>query len=88
MRKILRKLFDSKPPDSKMDNDKAELLDAKAVGQILRVTRRHVYRLMNKKQIPQPLRVGGVLRWRRIELQEWLSAGAPRPTGTPGIYYK
>lgn len=54
------------------------LLDAKTLGQRLRLSRRQIYRLMNEKKIPAPLRIGGVWRWREGQIADWLAAGAPR----------
>jgi len=61
-----------------MNNTGIELLDAKTLGQRLRLSRRQIYRLMNEKKIPAPLRIGGVWRWRENEIADWLAAGAPR----------
>jgi len=61
-----------------MDTDKTLLLDAKMLGQRLHLSRRQIYRLMNAKKIPRPLRIGGVWRWPESQIADWVAAGAPR----------
>jgi excisionase family DNA binding protein len=60
-----------------MNNTGIDLLDAKTLGQRLRLSRRQIYRLMNEKKIPAPLRIGGVWRWPESQIADWLAAGAP-----------
>ena len=55
----------------------AELLDVGAVAELLNCSRRHVYRLSDANRMPQPVRLGQLVRWRRTALQEWLIADCP-----------
>ncbi len=54
----------------------AELLDVKAVALLLGgCSTRHVYRLADAGQMPRPIRLGSLVRWRRAELMSWLAGG-------------
>jgi predicted DNA-binding transcriptional regulator AlpA len=57
------------------------LMDADEVARELRVSLRTVRRLDLTGQLPAPLKLGGIhgraLRWRRMELLDWILAGAP-----------
>ena len=56
----------------------AELLDVKAVATLLGgCSTRHVYRLADAGQMPKPIKLGSLVRWRRRELLAWLEAGCP-----------
>ena len=56
----------------------AELLDVKAVALLLGgCSTRHVYRLADAGQMPRPVRLGSLVRWRLAELMSWLEAGCP-----------
>lgn len=54
----------------------AALLDVRAVASLLGgCSVRHVRRLTDAGKLPQPVRLGSLVRWRRAELEEWISAG-------------
>jgi excisionase family DNA binding protein len=53
----------------------AELLDVKAVAALLDCSSRHVYRLADAGRMPRPLKLGALVRWRRAELQQWVTDG-------------
>ncbi len=56
----------------------AELLDVRAVAALLGgCSTRHVYRLTDAGRMPRPVKLGALVRWRRAELSDWLSAGCP-----------
>ena len=59
------------------DRTRAELLDVRAVANLLDCSPRHVYRLADAGKMPQPLRLGALIRWRRAELQRWITDGCP-----------
>ncbi len=54
-----------------------QLLTAKHLGQMLSLSQRQVHRLNACGKIPNPIRIGGAVRWCSEEISEWLSAGAP-----------
>lgn len=56
----------------------AELLDVRAVGALLGdCSIRHVYRLADSGRMPRPVKLGNLVRWRRTELERWISEGCP-----------
>ena len=58
-----------------MANEKA--LTAKAVGEMLSLSKRQIFRLDSCKKIPAPIRIGGSVRWSESTIIAWLAAGAP-----------
>ena len=65
----------------------AELLDVRAVALLLGgCSIRHVHRLADAGKMPPRVKLGSLVRWRRAEVLDWISAGCPptRPTKTPG----
>ena len=53
-----------------------ELLTAAAVGKVLSLSRRAVFRLRASASICAPIRVGaGAIRWRSSDIQAWISMG-------------
>jgi excisionase family DNA binding protein len=61
-----------------------ELLDVRAVAVLLGdCSIRHIYRLADGGRMPPPVKLGNLVRWRRAELEAWISAGCPsrRPEG-------
>ena len=62
-----------------------ELLDVRDVAALLgRCSIRHVHRLADAGKMPQPIKLGSLVRWRRAELDAWIAAGCPsqRPAGS------
>ncbi len=53
------------------------LLSAEAVGKMLSLSRRQIFRLNSSGKIPKPIRIGGAVRWSEQEISAWLAAGAP-----------
>lgn len=54
----------------------ALLTGAKAAA-MLGISRAHFYRMHKAGRIPQPVRLGGSVRWRVDELRAWIAAGMP-----------
>jgi len=52
-----------------------QLLDVRAVAQLLDCSPRHVYRLSDAGAMPAPVRLGALVRWRRQDIGDWLAAG-------------
>jgi excisionase family DNA binding protein len=59
------------------------LLDVKGVAVLLGCSPRHVYRMSDKGQMPPPVRLGALVRWRRLDLDAWLASGC-KPRRTAG----
>lgn len=54
-----------------------KLLTAQAVGEILSLSKRQIFRLNSCGKIPAPIRIGGAVRWSEQEISNWLAASAP-----------
>lgn len=59
------------------DRAPAELLDVQAVAKLLDCSPRHVYRLADAGRMPKPLKVGALVRWRRVDVTQWVADGCP-----------
>lgn len=59
----------------------AQLLDVKAVAQLLDCSARHIYRLADSGDMPRPVRLGALVRWSRQSVLDWIAAGCPRRAG-------
>jgi excisionase family DNA binding protein len=57
------------------DAPAAALLDVQAVAALLDCSARHVYRMADAGQLPAPVRLGSLVRWRRAEVLAWLDDG-------------
>lgn len=55
----------------------AELLDVRAVAELLQCSPRHVYRLSDGGKMPPPRRLGALVRWSARELESWIAEGCP-----------
>jgi excisionase family DNA binding protein len=55
-----------------------EFLSLAQVAARMGCSRRHVRRLCERREMPQPLRLGALLRWSRASLDRWVAAGCPR----------
>jgi len=53
------------------------LLTAKALGQMLSLSKRQIFRLSSCGKLPKPVRIGGSVRWAQTTIAKWLAAGAP-----------
>jgi excisionase family DNA binding protein len=65
------------------DPSAAQLLDVRAVAALLDCSPRHVYRLADAGRMPQPVRLGALVRWPRQVIADWIDAGCP-PCRTAG----
>lgn len=53
------------------------LLTAKAVAELLSLSKRQIFRLKSSAKLPASVKLGGAVRWRQSELEEWISLGCP-----------
>ncbi len=53
----------------------AALLDVYGVAELLRCSRRHVYRMSDAGRMPPPIRLGTLVRWDRDALTRWIADG-------------
>ena len=54
-----------------------KLLDVHAVAELLNCSTRHVYRLSDACQMPAPVKLGALVRWPIVAIEDWISAGCP-----------
>lgn len=57
------------------------LIGAETVAEMLGVSTRTVWRLLSAGKFVEPLRLGGSVRWRLYEVEEWVEKGCPVPSG-------
>ena len=48
------------------------LLSAEALADMLSLSKRQIFRLNVSGKIPAPVRIGGSVRWRRSDIENWL----------------
>lgn len=54
-----------------------QLLRDSEVARRLGVSRRQIWKLAAGRQLPEPVRVGGSVRWRETDIVAWIQAGCP-----------
>ena len=54
-----------------------KLLTAQAVGKILSLSKRQIFRLNSSGKIPAPVRISGSVRWPNSTIQSWIDMGCP-----------
>ena len=60
-------------------SEKSKLINAETLGMMLGLTKRSIFRYMADGGIlPEPLRFGGAVRWRRRDIENWIKAGCPK----------
>lgn len=59
-----------------------ELLTVGDVAKMLRVSSRSVWRMKSRGEIPEPVRLGGNVRWRKGDILKWIEGGCLRPEST------
>ena len=53
------------------------LLTADDVAKLLSCSSRSLRRLADQGSVPRPVKVGGLVRWRRVAIDKWLAEGCP-----------
>lgn len=56
----------------KDDEQHFKLIDLKFICEKTGFSKAYIYKLMNNKLFPKPLKIGRSSRWRLSEFQEWL----------------
>ncbi|AQQ09639.1 putative transcriptional regulator [Sedimentisphaera cyanobacteriorum] len=54
-----------------------KLLTAKAVSEMLSLSKRQIFRLNCCGKMPAPIRIGGSVRWANSTIQSWIDMGCP-----------
>ena len=63
----------------------AVLLDIEAFAGLLDCSTRHVRRCVDAGKFPQPVRLGGCVRWPRHVVEAWIADGCPNCRKRPGV---
>ncbi|HXG12413.1 MAG TPA: helix-turn-helix domain-containing protein [Gemmataceae bacterium] len=53
------------------------LVDVKQLAQMLNVSPATLWRMRAAGQLPQPVHLGRLARWRMADIQKWLDSGCP-----------
>lgn len=53
----------------------AELLDVGFVARLCGCSPRTIRRLADSHRMPRPVKVGGLVRWRRADVLDWIDGG-------------
>lgn len=53
------------------------LLSAETLAEHLGFSARTIWRLRSAGKLPQPVRIGGSVRWRAEDIEAWIRAGCP-----------
>ena len=59
------------------EGENAVLLPAERVAEMLQVSTRTLWRLLNGGKLIGPVRLGRSVRWRKDELLRWIADGCP-----------
>lgn len=54
------------------------LLSVDDVAAYLTCSTRHVRRLVDAGAMPLPVKLGTLVRWRRVDIERWVTDGCPR----------
>ena len=55
------------------------MLTVDGVAKMLACSPRSIYRLADAGRIPPPVRIGGLVRWPRAALEQWIAESCPVP---------
>lgn len=61
------------------------MLDVQGFADLLDVSTRHIRRLVDAGKCPQPVRLGGCVRWPRPAVETWIADGCPNCRKRPGV---
>lgn len=64
-------------PPAARDSLRSELITAVQFAQLLNVSERTLYRLKSTGKLPNPIALGGLVRWRVAEVHRWIDQGCP-----------
>lgn len=56
------------------------LITAEEFAELMQISVRTLWRLRSAGQIPEPVRIGGTVRWNRERVLDWISDGCPPAT--------
>ena len=53
------------------------MLTIEGVATLLACSPKTVYRLADRRRMPQPIRLGRLMRWPKVALEKWIADGCP-----------
>jgi predicted DNA-binding transcriptional regulator AlpA len=53
------------------------MLTASELAVMLHISTRSLWRMLSAGQLPNPVRLGGAVRWPVEEIKKWIAAGCP-----------
>ena len=56
----------------------ALLISAEDLAHLLGVSKRHVWRLLSRGDLIEPIKIGSTTRWPLDAVREWITTGCPR----------
>ena len=59
-------------PSSSVDPPASRMINVREVATILSISPRSVWRLVSRRELPQPLRFGRTVRWRLADIERWI----------------
>lgn len=68
-------------PTGELTARSPSLLDVHDVADLLNCSARHVHRLARTRRMPEPVRVGSLVRWNAATIRSWIEAGCPAEVG-------
>ena len=54
------------------------LLNVEDLSSLLGISVRTIWRRESTGDVPKPVRIGGLVRWRRSDIDAWIEAGCPK----------
>lgn len=54
------------------------LLTVEEVAASFKLSKRTVWRLLSAGKLPEPLRIGSIVRWKKEEIEEWVRDGCTK----------
>ena len=71
--------------DSSRATPSLVMLDVHGFADMLGVSTRHLRRLVDAGKCPQPVRLGGCVRWPRQTVEAWIADGCQNCRKRPGV---
>lgn len=65
---------DGKPGET---SETKQLLKVSDLAAMLNCSTRHCHRMVDSGKMPRPLKLGGLRRWHRATIDQWLADGCP-----------
>jgi predicted DNA-binding transcriptional regulator AlpA len=54
-----------------------DFITAKQLALKLQISKRTLWRKLSAGDLPSPVRVGGIVRWRLVDVEQWIADGCP-----------